>query len=140
MRLRALLCSVASMYGHRRVHMDSGAASVPVAPGFDAQLPRSADAGGAVAAAPMPGQNCLEGSGNFTANGPYRVKQKDVTIGSQGPYTLFSPDPRETARKHPIVARVNGTAVTGSDIYANWQGGDRISTATLLGFITGKNL
>jgi hypothetical protein len=64
------------------------------------------------------GTSCLKGSGNFTANGPYRVKMRDVTIGSQGQYTIFSPDPLEASCKHPIVAWGNGTAVTGSDIYA----------------------
>jgi hypothetical protein len=67
------------------------------------------------------GTSCLKGSGTFAANGPYRVKTKDVTIGSQGPYTIFSPDPLETSCKHPIVAWGNGTAVTGSDIYAFYQ-------------------
>jgi hypothetical protein len=71
---------------------------------------------------PVPtGTTCLKGSGNFLANGPYRVKKKDVTIGSQGPYTIFSPDPLETSCKHPVVAWGNGTAVTGSDTYGFYQ-------------------
>jgi hypothetical protein len=64
------------------------------------------------------GTSCLKGAGNFTANGPYRVKTRDVTIGSQGAYTIFSPDPLEASCKHPIVAWGNGTAVTGSEVYA----------------------
>jgi hypothetical protein len=80
--------------------------------------------GGTAGGMPVPvptGTTCLKGSGNFAANGPYRVKQKDVTIGSQGQYTIFSPDPLETSCKHPIVAWGNGTAVTGSDTYAFYQ-------------------
>jgi hypothetical protein len=77
-------------------------------------------AGSEPVAVPM-GTSCLKGAGNFTANGPYRVKKKDVTIGSQGAYTIFWPDPLEASCKHPIVAWGNGTAVTGSDIYGFYQ-------------------
>lgn len=66
------------------------------------------------------GSTCLKGTAaaNFMANGPYRVKKKDVTIGSNGAYTIFYPDPLEASCPHPIVAWGNGTAVTGSGTYA----------------------
>lgn len=67
---------------------------------------------------PMMGTLCLKGTGDYNAKGPYRVKKRDVTIGAQGAYTIFSPDPLDTNCKHPIVAWGNGTGVTGSDVYA----------------------
>ena len=79
-------------------------------------MPSGSTAGGEPVPVPS-GSTCLKGSGNFAANGPYRVKKRDVTIGSQGQYTIFSPDPLEASCKHPIVAWGNGTAVTGSDTY-----------------------
>jgi hypothetical protein len=80
--------------------------------------------GGTAGGQPVPvptGTTCLKGSGNFLNNGPYRVKQRDVTIGAQGQYTIFSPDPLESSCKHPIVAWGNGTLVTGSETYGFYQ-------------------
>lgn len=68
-----------------------------------------------------PGVSCLKGSGDYTKDGPYKVKKRDITIGSQGPYTLFYPDPLDSDCKHPIVAWGNGTGVTGSSVYAFFQ-------------------
>jgi hypothetical protein len=87
--------------------------------GCEDELPPGADAGGV---GPTPtGSNCLKGSGNFTENGPYRVAQKDVTIGSTGAYTIFYPDPLDANCKHPIVSWGNGTFVTGSNVYGFYQ-------------------
>ena len=87
------------------------AGTTPAEPANDA----ATSAGGGPA---VPGTNCLKGMGDYTANGPYKVKKRDVTIGSQGPYTIFSPDPLESSCPHPIVAWGNGTGVTGSNVYA----------------------
>jgi hypothetical protein len=93
--------------------------SVPV-PGRDGSVAATDGGGGGPVVTPM-GKTCLKGSGTFAANGPYKVKKKDVTIGSQGAYTIFYPDPLETGCLHPIVAWGNGTLVTGSGTYAFYQ-------------------
>jgi hypothetical protein len=79
------------------------------------------DAG--VAAAPLTplGPNCLKGTGDFNANGPYKIKKTDLMIGSQGPYTIFAPDPLEASCPHPIVAWGNGTGVSDSSTYGFYQ-------------------
>lgn len=72
--------------------------------------------GGAGGGAPS-GPGCLQGSGNYMGDGPYRTASMDVTIGSSGPYTIFYPNPLDADCKHPLVAWGNGTAVTGSGTY-----------------------
>ena len=67
------------------------------------------------------GQTCLQGSGDYTGNGPYRVAKKNVTIGNKGQYTLFYPNPLDSNCPHPVVAWGNGTFVTGSDVYGFYQ-------------------
>lgn len=79
-----------------------------------------ASMGGGTTPTPL-GPNCLKGTGDFNAKGPYKVKRTNVTIGSQGPYTIFAPDPLEAACPHPIVAWGNGTGVSDADTYAFYQ-------------------
>lgn len=78
------------------------------------------DAGVVVPVTPS-GPNCLKGTGDFNAKGPYKVKQTPVTIGSQGPYTIFAPDPLDTGCQHPLVAWGNGTGVSDSTTYGFYQ-------------------
>ncbi len=72
--------------------------------------------GGMVSPDPMGG--CLQGGGDYMSNGPYATGMMDVSIGSQGMYTIFFPQPLDENCKHPIVAWGNGTGVTGSGTYA----------------------
>ncbi len=71
----------------------------------------------------MPGMGtCLQGSGKYDADGPYRVGMMDVMLpGGLGPYTIFHPTELEADCKHPIVAWGNGTGVTGSATYAAYH-------------------
>jgi hypothetical protein len=76
------------------------------------------------ASPPTPhGPNCLQpGNGNYTSPGPYKVAQMDVDLGMiestqhTGKYTIYYPNPLETACPHPIVAWGNGTGVTDSNM------------------------
>jgi len=94
--------------------------------------PQSVGAGGAVIAvstggaptAPLTpvGPNCLKpGNGTYMAPGPYNVTTQDVDLGTIAPnqdtgkFTIYAPDPLETACLHPIVAWGNGTGVTDSN-------------------------
>ena len=68
------------------------------------------------------GPNCLKpGNGTYTSPGPYNVTTQDVDLGmiapnqDTGKFTIYSPDPLETACLHPIVAWGNGTGVTDSN-------------------------
>jgi hypothetical protein len=70
---------------------------------------------------PAPAASCLKGDGDYTKPGPYRFKQKNVTIGSQGQYTIIYPDPLEAACPHPFVAWGNGTFITGGSAYSPFQ-------------------
>jgi hypothetical protein len=84
--------------------------------GGDASLESGADSG------PVPPTGtCLQGTGDFTAAGPYAVQTKQVTIGSKGAYTIFYPNPLETNCPHPIVAWGNGTTITGGTAYAHFN-------------------
>jgi hypothetical protein len=74
--------------------------------------------GGSGTANPNPSGGCLQGGGDYTANGPYDTATMDVEIGSSGPFTIFYPTPLDANCKHPIVAWGNGTGVTGSGTYA----------------------
>lgn len=82
---------------------------------------QAAGASGATDQPPTPrmGETCLQaGDGSYEEQGPYAVGTIDVSIGNSGMYTIFYPEPLESACPHPIVAWGNGTAVTGSAIYA----------------------
>lgn len=84
---------------------------MPAMPAMPAEQPR------------VPGMGtCLQGSGNYEADGPYQVANMDVTLpGTLGPYTIFYPSNMESECKHPIVAWGNGTGVTGSATYAAYH-------------------
>jgi hypothetical protein len=71
----------------------------------------------------MPGMGtCLQGSGNYEADGPYQVANIDVMLPAPlGTYTIFYPSNMEAECKHPIVAWGNGTGVTGSATYAAYH-------------------
>jgi hypothetical protein len=78
--------------------------------------------GGSAGTGGPSGPSCLQaGGGDYLANGPYGTARMDVTIGSQGAYTIFYPNPLDASCKHPIVAWGNGTAVTGADTYGFYQ-------------------
>jgi hypothetical protein len=68
------------------------------------------------------GPNCLKmGDPNYNFPGPYKVTKTDVDLGmiapmqDSGKFTIYAPDPLETACPHPIVGWGNGTGVTDSD-------------------------
>jgi hypothetical protein len=69
----------------------------------------------------MPAENCLQGTGDFSQDGPYAVETRVVTIGSSGDFTLYVPTPLETACPHPMVAWGNGTTVPGGTAYAHFN-------------------
>jgi hypothetical protein len=85
----------------------------------------ASDAGGAadtsVDTAVAPPTNCLLGSGDFSALGPYTVVRSTVTIGAQGSYAIYAPDPLDRDCVHPIVAWANGTGVTDDMTYGFLQ-------------------
>jgi hypothetical protein len=68
-----------------------------------------------------PKANCLQGTGDFSADGPYNVETKTVTIGSSGQFTIFVPDPLEEDCPHPMVAWGNGTTVPGGTAYRHFN-------------------
>jgi hypothetical protein len=86
----------------------------------DAALDAAADANVADAA-PGPGATCLKGTGDFTQAGPYKFKQKQVTIEPKGAFTIVYPDPLEANCPHPIVAWGNGTLITGGTAYSHFN-------------------
>ncbi len=94
--------------------MDGGTAD----DGGSSIIQPTAGSGGGTTTQPPAGPGCLQGSGDYLARGPYGVSRMDVTIGAQGPYTIFYPDPLDANCPHPIVAWGNGTTVTGPDVYA----------------------
>jgi hypothetical protein len=85
------------------------------------------DAGGAAppppqAPAPPTGDGtCLQGSGDYMAEGPYQQTSYDVELPGLGMYTVFHPVNLEAACPHPIVSWGNGTGVTGSLTYAAYH-------------------
>jgi hypothetical protein len=98
--------------------------------GMATMQPSAAGASGAAGAAgmagsdamtPMTSLNCLKGEGDYKAAGPYKVKSKTVSVGSKGMYTIYYPDPLETACPHPIVAWGNGTTITGGTAYDHFH-------------------
>jgi len=89
---------------------DAGAAKPDPSEGDEAPPPASK------------GKSCLQGTSNdYKQNGPYQVRQKDVTIEGLGAYTIFFPANMDAECGHPFVAWGNGTGVAGSAIYAHWQ-------------------
>ena len=94
-----------------------GTGSQPTAAG------QSGSAAGAAGTAmpPASGMTCLQGSGDYLMNGPYKVKKKDVSIGSKGMYTIYYPDPLEANCPHPIVVWGNGTTITGGTAYDHFH-------------------
>lgn len=64
---------------------------------------------------------CLQGSGDFSEDGPYEVRTEDVTIGSSGRFTIFIPEPLEENCLHPVVAWGNGTTVPGGTAYSHFN-------------------
>jgi hypothetical protein len=85
------------------------------------------DAGPTTPVTPHMGNTCLKaGSGDYSKAGPYTVSTLEVDLASLGElpdagpttYKIFYPQPFETNCLHPIVAWGNGTAVTGSAVYA----------------------
>lgn len=111
--------------GARRMDAAIKDASRPSATLDASIVPRDpGDAGSGTAdsaMAPESSGKCLQGSGDYTKSGPYKVKQKQVTVGSKGAYTIFYPDPLESACPHPIVAWGNGTVITGGGPYAHFH-------------------
>jgi hypothetical protein len=95
----------------------SDAASVPGDAGGSANSDAASGDGGPA----MSGATCLMGSGDFAKAGPYKFKQKNVTIGSKGQYTIVYPDPLEAACPHPFVVWGNGTFITGGTSYRPLQ-------------------
>ena len=64
----------------------------------------------------------LQGTGDFSAMGPYGVAMFDVELpGGLGPYTIFHPQNLEAECPHPIVGWGNGTGVTGSLTYSAYH-------------------
>ncbi|HVW29075.1 MAG TPA: hypothetical protein VHC69_27105 [Polyangiaceae bacterium] len=105
-----------------------GASGAPPAGAAGAAGTPVTSVGGAPNVPLMPaGPNCLQpGNGNYTFPGPYKVTTTDVDLGmiaanqDTGKFTIYSPDPLETACLHPIVAWGNGTGVTDSDFTYNF--------------------
>jgi hypothetical protein len=94
-----------------------GAAGMPAADSGNAPPPPGPP--------PGTGTTCLKpGNGNYNEPGPYKVATKEVDLGmieaSQhtGKFTIYYPEPLETACLHPIVGWGNGTGVQGAGVYA----------------------
>jgi hypothetical protein len=77
--------------------------------------------GGVPDDAGMSGVTCLDGTGDFTSDGPYGARSETVEIGSKGSFTIYYPEPLEDACPHPVVAWGNGTSVTGGTAYAHFH-------------------
>lgn len=62
-------------------------------------------------------EGCLQGGPDFTSQGPYPTAEREVALGTWGTFTIFYPEPFDSACAHPFVAWSNGTGVTGADQY-----------------------
>lgn len=100
------------------VGSDAATVDASAAPIGDASVGADAAAGEAGSSA---GMSCLKGEGDYTKAGPYKFKQKNVTIGAKGQYTIVYPDPLEAACPHPFVVWGNGTFITGGTAYTPFQ-------------------
>ena len=79
------------------------------------------DALGGAGGSTPPKANCLQGTGDFSEDGPYTVETRTVTIGTSGEFTLYVPTPLEAACPHPMVAWGNGTTVPGGTAYRHFN-------------------
>jgi len=101
-------CAGITCSGHGTCQSFEGVPSCVCDPGY---VPSGLDC---IATTPD-SSGCLDGSGDYTNEGPY------ATTTSPGPsgFTVFHPTNLDTDCAHPIVAWGNGTGVNGTSIYAH---------------------